>query len=211
MSASWTDPLSAWPMWSTPVTFGGGTAIEKFSSGVPPGSGWCRPEAIRRSTVRGSPSAGSKRVRSARVLIEGRSLGRCDGADRRSGASVRAAQAAAERHELAGEPVGVDVARDATELAALVVREVHGVALRPAGERGQPRALVARQRPPAPVEHHRGLEDEQPRDLAADHLEHAVGLPGSGPGQSHGAAPLRPTRPGARSPPRARPRSRAWA
>ena len=26
--ASWTEPLSAWPMCSAPVTFGGGTAIE---------------------------------------------------------------------------------------------------------------------------------------------------------------------------------------
>ncbi len=27
MSASWIDPLSACPMWSAPVTFGGGTAM----------------------------------------------------------------------------------------------------------------------------------------------------------------------------------------
>jgi hypothetical protein len=26
--ASWIDPLRACPMWSAPVTFGGGTAIE---------------------------------------------------------------------------------------------------------------------------------------------------------------------------------------
>ena len=28
ISTSWIDPLSAWPMCSAPVTFGGGTAIE---------------------------------------------------------------------------------------------------------------------------------------------------------------------------------------
>ena len=28
MSVSWIEPLSAWPMCSAPVTFGGGTAIE---------------------------------------------------------------------------------------------------------------------------------------------------------------------------------------
>src|SRR3954462_1342756 len=76
MSASWTEPLSAWPMCSTPVTFGGGSAIEKFSSGVPAGSGWCSPEAIQRSAMRGSTSAGSKRVRSCSVLIGWRSVGR---------------------------------------------------------------------------------------------------------------------------------------
>ncbi len=40
ISESWIDPLSAWPIWSTPVTFGGGTAIEKLSSASPSGSGW---------------------------------------------------------------------------------------------------------------------------------------------------------------------------
>ena len=39
ISVSWTEPLSAWPMCSAPVTFGGGIAIEKFSSGEPSGSG----------------------------------------------------------------------------------------------------------------------------------------------------------------------------
>jgi hypothetical protein len=28
ISVSWIEPLSAWPMCRTPVTFGGGTAIE---------------------------------------------------------------------------------------------------------------------------------------------------------------------------------------
>ena len=27
VSTSWIDPFRAWPMWSAPVTFGGGTAI----------------------------------------------------------------------------------------------------------------------------------------------------------------------------------------
>ncbi len=39
-SASCIEPFSAWPMWRTPVTFGGGMATEKFSSGEPVGSGW---------------------------------------------------------------------------------------------------------------------------------------------------------------------------
>ena len=46
-------------MCSTPVTFGGGIAIEKFSSGLPAGSGWKTPEASQRSKMRGSASAGS--------------------------------------------------------------------------------------------------------------------------------------------------------
>ncbi len=69
MSASWIVPFSAWPMCSAPVTFGGGTAIEKFSSGVPAGSGWCRPASSQRSTMRGSTSDGSKRVLVWRSVI----------------------------------------------------------------------------------------------------------------------------------------------
>ena len=38
-SASWIVPLSACPMCSDPVTFGGGIATEKFSSAVPSASG----------------------------------------------------------------------------------------------------------------------------------------------------------------------------
>ena len=59
ISASWIEPLSAWPMCSAPVTFGGGIAIEKFSSGDPSGSGCKRPEASQRSNTRGSASPGS--------------------------------------------------------------------------------------------------------------------------------------------------------
>src|SRR3954447_26498285 len=71
ISVSWTEPLSAWPMCSAPVTFGGGIAIEKFSSAVPAGSGWNRPEASQRSTMRGSTSRGSKRLRSFRLDMGG--------------------------------------------------------------------------------------------------------------------------------------------
>ena len=39
-SASCIEPFSAWPMCRAPVTFGGGIATEKFSSGVPVASGW---------------------------------------------------------------------------------------------------------------------------------------------------------------------------
>ena len=59
MRTSWIAPLSAWPMWSTPVTFGGGTAIEKFSSGEPSGSGWKRPDSSHCCAMRGSASVGS--------------------------------------------------------------------------------------------------------------------------------------------------------
>ena len=59
ISASWIEPLSAWPMCSAPVTFGGGIAIEKFSSGVPVGSGWKSPDASQRSNTRGSASEAS--------------------------------------------------------------------------------------------------------------------------------------------------------
>ena len=58
ISASWIEPLSAWPMCSTPVTFGGGTAIEKLSSAVPSGSGWKTPALSQRSNTRGSTSPG---------------------------------------------------------------------------------------------------------------------------------------------------------
>src|SRR3954449_10012630 len=71
ISASWTEPLSACPMCSAPVTFGGGIAIEKFSSGVPSGSGWNSPESSQRSTMRGSTSEGSKRLRSFRLDMRG--------------------------------------------------------------------------------------------------------------------------------------------
>ena len=39
-SASCIAPLSACPMCSAPVTFGGGIATEKFSSAVPSAGGW---------------------------------------------------------------------------------------------------------------------------------------------------------------------------
>ena len=46
-------------MWRLPVTFGGGTAMEKFSSGVPSGSGWKIPASSQRANTRASTSAGS--------------------------------------------------------------------------------------------------------------------------------------------------------
>ena len=46
-------------MCSAPVTFGGGIAIEKFSSGVPSASGWKIPASTQRANTRGSTSAGS--------------------------------------------------------------------------------------------------------------------------------------------------------
>ena len=39
ISASWIVPFSAWPMCRAPVMFGGGIAIEKFSSGLPSAGG----------------------------------------------------------------------------------------------------------------------------------------------------------------------------
>src|ERR671938_315303 len=71
MSVSCTEPLSAWPMCSAPVTLGGGIAIEKFSAGVPSGSGWNRPDSSQRCTMRGSTSLGSKRLRSFRLDMGG--------------------------------------------------------------------------------------------------------------------------------------------
>src|SRR3954447_11002450 len=71
ISVSWTEPLSAWPMCSAPVTLGGGIAIEKFSSGEPSGSGWNSPESSQRCTMRGSTSEGSKRLRSFRLDMRG--------------------------------------------------------------------------------------------------------------------------------------------
>src|SRR3954463_6479596 len=71
ISVSWTEPLSAWPMCSAPVTLGGGIAMEKFSSGEPSGSGWNSPESSQRSTMRGSTSEGSKRLRSFRLDMRG--------------------------------------------------------------------------------------------------------------------------------------------
>ncbi len=46
-------------MCSEPVTFGGGTAIEKFSAASPSGSGWKMPASIQRANTRDSTSAGS--------------------------------------------------------------------------------------------------------------------------------------------------------
>ena len=60
-------------MCSAPVTLGGGIAIEKFSAGVPSGSGWKSPDSSQRATMRGSTSEGSKRLRSFR-LMKGRSV-----------------------------------------------------------------------------------------------------------------------------------------
>ena len=56
MSRSWIEPFSAWPMCSAPVTFGGGTAIEKFSSALPSGSGLKMPACSQRSNTRASTS-----------------------------------------------------------------------------------------------------------------------------------------------------------
>src|SRR3954451_3864806 len=69
--ASWIEPFSAWPMWSAPVTLGGGIAIEKFSAASPVGSGWKSPESRQRCTMRGSTSEGSKRLRSFRLDMGG--------------------------------------------------------------------------------------------------------------------------------------------
>ena len=57
-------------MCSAPVTFGGGIAIEKFSSAVPSGSGWNRPDSSQRSKMGGSASAGSQRVRSCNPVMD---------------------------------------------------------------------------------------------------------------------------------------------
>ena len=62
VSASWTVPLSAWPMCSAPVTFGGGIAIEKLVSGVPSGGGSKAPLASQAAKIRASASPGSQRV-----------------------------------------------------------------------------------------------------------------------------------------------------
>src|SRR3954462_13783772 len=58
-------------MCSAPVTFGGGIAIEKFSSDVPSGSGWNSPDSSQRCKMRGSTSEGSKRLRSFRLDMGG--------------------------------------------------------------------------------------------------------------------------------------------
>ena len=59
MQASWIDAFSAWPMWRLPVTFGGGTAIEKFSAALPSGAGLKMPASSQRANTRPSTSAGS--------------------------------------------------------------------------------------------------------------------------------------------------------
>src|SRR4051794_23653839 len=131
-------------MWSTPVTFGGGTAMEKFSSGVPPGSGWCSPEAIQRSTIRGSTSAGSKRVRSASVLIEGRSVGR-SGPVAACSERRRAGRPSCDPPRAGGELEGAG--RRAEPAPELVAQRAAGVV----GQRGGVRARrgdAALERPP---------------------------------------------------------------
>ena len=59
MQRSWIAALSAWPMCSEPVTFGGGTAIEKFSLASPAGSGWNIWASRQRANTRDSTSPGS--------------------------------------------------------------------------------------------------------------------------------------------------------
>ena len=59
MQASWIEALSAWPMCRLPVTFGGGTAMEKFSLAPPAGSGLNTPARSQRSNTRASTSPGS--------------------------------------------------------------------------------------------------------------------------------------------------------
>jgi hypothetical protein len=66
-------------MCSAPVTFGGGTAIEKLSSAVPAASGWNSPDSSQRAKMRASASAGSQRVRSCRSLMRPVSLVRRSG------------------------------------------------------------------------------------------------------------------------------------
>jgi hypothetical protein len=56
---SWIEAFRACPMCRLPVTFGGGTAIEKFSAGVPSGSGWKMPARSQRANTRRSTSEGS--------------------------------------------------------------------------------------------------------------------------------------------------------
>ena len=67
---SWIVQFSAWPMCSAPVTFGGGIAIEKFSSALPAASGCTRPDSSQRARIRGSTSAGSNRVRACRSPVD---------------------------------------------------------------------------------------------------------------------------------------------
>jgi hypothetical protein len=56
---SWIVPFRACPMCSAPVTFGGGTAIEKFSDASPSGSGLKMPESSQRANTRSSTSVGT--------------------------------------------------------------------------------------------------------------------------------------------------------
>ncbi len=58
-SASCIEPFSACPICSAPVTFGGGIATEKFSSGVPSAGGWKYPASIHSAKIRASTSVGS--------------------------------------------------------------------------------------------------------------------------------------------------------
>ena len=56
---SWIEAFSAWPMCSSPVTLGGGTAMEKFAAASPTGSGLNAPASSQRCHTRASVSAGS--------------------------------------------------------------------------------------------------------------------------------------------------------
>ena len=76
ISASWIAPFSACPMCSAPVTFGGGIAIEKLSSGDPSAGGLNQPPSIQRSKTRPSTAPGSQRVVSSRAFLRSASKGR---------------------------------------------------------------------------------------------------------------------------------------
>ncbi len=58
-STSWIVLLRPCPMCSDPVTFGGGIAIEKFSSALPSGSGVKYPASSQPEKSRDSTSPGS--------------------------------------------------------------------------------------------------------------------------------------------------------
>ena len=61
-------------MCSAPVTFGGGIAIEKFSSGVPSGGGSKAPLSRQREKIRASASPGSQRVVASSACLRSSSI-----------------------------------------------------------------------------------------------------------------------------------------
>src|SRR3954454_8693593 len=157
MSVSCTEPLSAWPMCSAPVTFGGGIAIAKFSSAVPSGTGCTSPLSSHRLRMRGSTSDGAKRVRSCRLGMDPEVYA---GSNPPSAAAHAPAALVRDGPDTAREAGDLQAAQQLARLVALVGRQAARVALGLAHEVAGAATVDRVQRAPVLAGGHEHLEGE---------------------------------------------------